>query len=285
MVSLISEDIKNLKIQGATNVALATLQGLEEEAKDKSNNEDKLFRIGKSFAYVRPNEPLAQNALKFIFPGFSLQKVSGYKSLIEKSRINVEMKAEKLIQNGCAYFTHCHSTTVINMFKHAREKGLDFKVYLTETRPLFQGRKTARDLSEADIKKVTLMADSSMESILENKSINIKGVFVGADLLSQNGFVNKIGTLSLAILSQRLNIPFYSLSSLLKFKPGNFDILSIEQRDPKEVWDNPPVNLQIYNPAFDFIPYDLGVKLVTEEGIIEGEEIKEKVKKLYPFIK
>ena len=64
------------------------------------------------------------------------------------------------------------------------------------------------------------------------------------------------------------NIPVYCISTVLKYDPRPFNQTIIETRNPKEIWPDAPANLTIFAPAFDFTPYNLGVTLVTEAGMI-----------------
>ena len=71
-ITRLEEDIKNLKIQGATNIAFAVLDGLtlsENTLKHQINLDPHIYLLEQSIrlAFVRPTEPLAQNAVRFIF--------------------------------------------------------------------------------------------------------------------------------------------------------------------------------------------------------------------------
>lgn len=92
-------------------------------------------------------------------------------------------------------FTHCHSTNVVNSLIYAKKKRKKFEVYNTETRPLFQGRKTARELRKSKI-KVTMFVDSALGVALsrEQGTKKVTKVFLGADALLDNGIINKIGS-------------------------------------------------------------------------------------------
>ncbi|MBI5452807.1 hypothetical protein HY945_05070, partial [Candidatus Gottesmanbacteria bacterium] len=109
-------------------------------------------------------------------------------------------------------------------------------------------------------------------------------VFIGADLLSQNGFVNKVGSLGIAYAAERRNIPLYCLSVLLKYDPRPYLPSIIEQRGGYEIWPDAPKNLSFYAPAFDFIPYRLDIKLICEKGLLEGKDIENQTYSLYPFL-
>lgn len=280
------QDIKSLKIQGATNVALAVLEGIRISSQGGANLQEAALRL----AYARPTEPLAQNAVRFIFdkkgqlPDYYLRRAQEYQKMIEKAKDEMGTVGTKLIKNGGVYLTHCHSSTVTSMFIKAKKERENFSVFATETRPMFQGRITAKELLEAGI-EATLIIDDAAISLLEGQQKQIEAVFIGADLLTDKGFVNKVGSLGLACAAKRNRTPFYSLSILLKYDPRPFSKELIEQRNPDEIWKEAPQNLKIYAPAFDFVPYDTGVKIISEKGIIEGKDIANKARELYPFIK
>src|SRR3989338_1566692 len=145
-------DIKSVKIQGATNVALATLQGIRLAANtvNKTQNDKYLYKIAHRLAFARPTEPLAQNALRFIFHeknqsvNYYLKKSSAFENLIVSAKKKMADTGLQLVKNGGVYLTHCHSSTVTNMFITANKSGKKFSVIATETRPLFQGRITVK---------------------------------------------------------------------------------------------------------------------------------------------
>ena len=90
----------------------------------------------------------------------------------------------------------------------AHEKGLAFKVYADETRPLLQGaRLTTFELQEAGI-DVTLICDNMAAQVMREGKIGM--VITGADRITANGdAANKIGTYGVAILAKHHGIPFY----------------------------------------------------------------------------
>ena len=87
LISQLEKDIKNLKIQGATNIALTTLKGLslavEGLKKEDFPDPDKFLQKEVSrLAFARPTEPLAQNALRFIFS----QKENNFEKYLQKAQ-------------------------------------------------------------------------------------------------------------------------------------------------------------------------------------------------------
>lgn len=283
-------DIKNLTTQGATNVALAVLDGLMLSVDSIVEPRD-LEKIGVRLAYARPTEPLAQNAIRFIFDNNDQtiddikQKIIAYKLLITEAKKHILLAGIPLIKPYSTYLTHCHASTVTNVFIAAHNANINFSVIATETRPMMQGKITVGELLAAGLTNVTMIIDSATTSLLSDPGQKISAVFIGADLLTENGFVNKIGTLSIVNTAHDHNIPVYCFSTLLKYDPRPYSPDLIEKRSPDEVWVNAPKNLKIYSPAFDFIPFNSVVKIVTEIGIIDGPSAKNSAIKLYPFIK
>ena len=128
--SQICKNIKSIKIQGAENIAKAAFKAYK--LIPTKNSKNKLLKL-------RPTEPMLENVLKLT------DKLS-YQQLIEKLEKNqnqINNLVFKLIKTNFIIFTHCHSSTLIKALIYARKKGKKFEVYNTETRPLYQVRKTA----------------------------------------------------------------------------------------------------------------------------------------------
>lgn len=294
-INQMTEDIKSLRIQGANNIALAVLDGLESQAKElmtekQTDAEKYLLEIGEKLAYARPTEPLAQNAIRYIFlrenqtANFYLQKISEYRQKLHSAIQIIERSNIDAIKDGGTYLTHCHSSTVISLFTKAWKDGKRFRVYVTETRPKFQGRKTAKELVEAGIDDVTFIIDDVAPQLIASKEKCIDAVFIGADMLSEKGFVNKVGSFGIAIACRIENIPLYSITTLLKYDSRPFSFSFIEKRKSSEVWENPPSGLRFYTPAFDYIPYETYIKIICEKGEIRGDEATSSAYSLYPFL-
>ncbi|MEK7060862.1 MAG: hypothetical protein AAB937_01360 [Patescibacteria group bacterium] len=281
-------DITSLKVQGATNVALTVLDTLETLIHQTPDIAvASLQEIGKQLAYARPTEPLAQNAVRYIFSNPTnqiLPNIQEFRAFIEKGKESIPENGKPLILKNGTYLTLCHSSTTVSLFQKAHESGTKFRLFVAETRPRFQGRITAKEVLDIGLDDVTMVVDTVALSLLEGQGEKIDAVFIGADLLSHTGFVNKIGSLSVAVAANRHDIPVYSLSTLLKFDPRTFEPKMIETRSPDEIWKDAPKNLKFFSPAFDFVPYFPNVHIICEEGVIKGEAVKDAVQKHFPFV-
>lgn len=187
-----------------------------------------------------------------------------------------------LIKDGDGVLTHCNAGplatsrygTALGPLFLGRERGLAFKVFSDETRPLLQGaRLTSYELQKAGI-DVTLICDNMASIVMKNGWV--QACFVGCDRVAANGdAANKIGTSGVAILAKHYGIPFYVLgpTSTIDLSCPDGDHIPIELRDPDEIREKwyaepmAPPEVKCYNPAFDVTDHSLITGIVTEKGI------------------
>ncbi|MBS3075828.1 hypothetical protein J4429_05215 [Candidatus Pacearchaeota archaeon] len=262
----ICKDIKFIRIQGAENIAKAGFKAYKLFPTKSSKN--KLLKL-------RPTEPMLENVLK-------LTDKFSYNQLIEKLNENqniINKNLNKLIKNNMVIFTHCHSSTLSRALIFAKKQGKNFEVYNTETRPLFQGRKTAKELRKANI-KVTMFVDSAIKIALtkeqdrEEKTRPVDIIMLGADAITKKGVANKIGSGIVAEIAKPNKIPLYIISDSLKFTKKS---VKLEQRSQDEIWNNKKIRIE--NPAFEFIPKDDITGIVSELGILKYNEFLKKIKR------
>ena len=187
-----------------------------------------------------------------------------------------------LLKDGDGVLTHCNAGPLATsrygtgqgpLFL-GKERGMDFKVFADETRPLLQGaRLTAYELQKAGI-DVTLICDNMAGIVMKNGWV--QACMVGCDRVAANGdTANKIGTSVVAVLAKYYQIPFYVLGPTSTIDMGcksGADI-KIELRDSAEIREkfySEPVALKevkCYNPSFDVTDNSLITAIVTEKGI------------------
>jgi len=115
--------------------------------------------------------------------------------------------------------THCHSSSVVKVLTTARDQGKKIHIYNTETRPLYQGRKTSVDLIKAGVPD-TMITDDSAPFFVDNlyeSDVHIDIVIIGSDCIKLNGDVyNKIGSFAIAMAAWHSGTPVYIVGSLTK---------------------------------------------------------------------
>ena len=305
-IEKIYKDIQDLEIQGATNVAISTLEGIKiglDRTYDGYEDMIKtVLEIGRYLAYARPNEPLAQNAVLYIQHMFEEKSIYNlpieegkerFKELCDKFLDKIEGEKNKIVELNALklkhidhILTHCHSSTAVSLIKGIAEGDNDFTAVCTETRPKYQGHITAQELLDAGI-DTTLIADSAAESfVIGRGSKSVSEVFIGCDVMTMKGHcINKIGSWGIAMSAYQSGKPLYVVTPLLKIDhdSGYYDI-KIEIRENKELWKDAPKGLQMYNPAFEVVDAGLIAGFITEFGILKPEEIAHVVKKEYPWL-
>jgi len=296
------QQIKDLRIQGATAVARAVVlelknEGLKSPERNFSRWQKHMQKSADYLLSARPTEPMAQNFARFLLLSVKQadelaearvilrNQAASILSLIETDLKKIEEVGEEIIKNGDHILTHCHSSTVEHILVNAKKHGKKFKVFNTETRPLLQGHITARNLlkNKLDVTMVTDDAAAFLISPYSGRDLMMNKILLGADVISSNGAaVNKIGSLAIALAARDCGVPLYVVVHL--FKVDDDGKVEIEKRPAREIWPQAPKGLKILNFVFDIIPPSLITGFITEFGILKPKEVKKVVEKNYPWL-
>jgi translation initiation factor 2B subunit (eIF-2B alpha/beta/delta family) len=138
-----------------------------------------------------------------------------------------------------------------------------------------EGLILAKKLGEQGI-KTNLIVDSAIFSFLPETDL----IFVGADALSHNGLVNKIGTFGLALAAEKFDIDFYTLCGTEKILPYNYQSKKEKLKDSSEISKKSLKNVNIINYYFDLTPLNYLTGIITEEGVKSPNEIKQYIRSL-----
>ncbi len=214
------------------------------------------------------------------------QMRAGVKNVVDKFTDGLKTNGKKIttntldrIQDQTKVMTYSYSSTVFNILVSAHNAGKHFEVICSESRPVCEGTILAKKLADQDI-KVTLVVDSTLFSLLPEVDL----VVVGADSISTNGLVNKIGTSSLAVAANESDTDFYTLCGSEKFLPKGYPIKLEDHRDPLEVLPEPIENVEVMNIYFDLTPLKYLTGVITEDGAIKVQELSQKLEglKIHP---
>lgn len=304
-VEQVVQDIKDIKIQWATNIAKAAFEIIFKELKSQEfkdfNEAYEFTRTSmKILEDARPTEPMLFNWMSYIhakiepeiekadlssFLNTAINASETYFNMISKTAEQAINNWVGIINNWDAVFTYCHSWSAIKTIIAHKKKWIDFVVYNWETRPLYQWHKTAIDFLNAWV-KVTMVTDNAAPFIIDDSDpmwLDINCVIIGCDAIKLNwSIINKIWSFWICSTAYHSNIPVYIAWNLLKTDIHN-DV-NIETRDPKEVWPDKPEELEIINFAFDQIPAKYITWIISEFWIIKPSELEETVKKNYPWM-
>ncbi len=297
----VAEAIVTMKVRGAPAIGVAAAYGiylgLLKAASSQQSVKEALKKVCELLASTRPTavnlfwaiERVKKAVLSL---GNDQFDQSARVALAEAVKIDEEdvfmcrqigHYGASLLKDGDTWLTHCNAGalatagygTALGVFRAAQEQGKKFKVFVDETRPLFQGaRLTAWELMQEKI-DATLICDNMAGSLLRDDKV--QGVVVGADRITSKGFVaNKIGTYSLAVLAKYNGVPFYVAApdSTFDLSLSYGDEIKIEERDHDELrfingHQIAPKDMPVYNPAFDVTPPELITAIITNKGILK----------------
>ena len=289
-IQVIEED----HIHGAdwlSNAAIGVLitASLREEADSVDMLHEKLWSIGVKLASTRPSMASLANKIGYLFN--ELDKVSDLKSyrskvsevgteIINSSRTNKKRIAEHLksvASEAKSVFTYSYSGTVVDVI---RENGYK-NIVVTESRPMMEGKLLAKELGEEGY-KVLMVVDGAAGMYVTAADICL----IGADSVQYNGSaVNKVGSKLLGYAARDQGIPFYVLCDTSKFNVLNYlgASIQLEAKTPDEV-SEPLRNVTIKNPYFEVVPPKLITGVITEEGLMEPLDIRQKMEHMRKYV-
>ena len=306
--------IYKLQVRGAPAIGIAASFGLYLAAKNiQADDYEEFFsQFHAAKEYLNSSRPTAVNLswalnrLEKVLINNRDKNISEIKKLLRDEAVKIKdediLMCRKigeygltLIKDGDGILTHCNAGqlatskygTALAPIHLGRERGMNFKVYCDETRPLLQGARLSTFELIADGVDTTLICDNMASQVMKNGWIN--AVFVGCDRVAANGDAcNKIGTSGLAVLAKYYDIPFYVLgpTSTIDMSIKNGREIIIEQRPAEEVTEMwykkrmAPKDVKVYNPAFDVTDNELITGIVTEYGIARPP-YSESLKKIF----
>jgi ribose 1,5-bisphosphate isomerase len=300
------DNLKSMRVHGAGRIARYAAQALRDYAKDaKAKNSREywalVLKAGEKLRSARPTAVSLPNGVNYVLYGGRTSFESGatveeirnatvntandfLTSSVEAVKIIGEIGARR-VKNGDIIMTHCNSEAAMSILKKAYDMGKGIKVFCDETRPKFQGHKTAATLAAYGI-DTTLICDSACRVNMAHAD---KAV-VGCDAIAVNGaLVNKIGTSQVATMAHEARVNFIVAAETYKldFKTLNGELVDIEERDYTEIaskeWSANNPKVKFSNPVFDVTPPEYIDFYVTEKGVVPPGAVFSLMKELYQY--
>ncbi|KAI8139420.1 hypothetical protein BJV82DRAFT_646161 [Fennellomyces sp. T-0311] len=211
-------------------------------------------------------------------------------------RERITMADQLIIQNGLqkikdgeVILTYGKSSVVENLLLETKRKGIDFKVIVVDSRPLFEGKHLLRRLVAAGIDCSYYLLSSIYVALR-----SVTKVIMGAHALLNNGAVySRVGTAMVAMAARDKQIPVMICCETYKFvNRTQVDSLVLNEiGNPDEIVDTKPVynschqshpspkesalsnwrdqpNLRLLNLLYDVTPSRYITLVVTEVGLI-----------------
>jgi translation initiation factor eIF-2B subunit delta len=272
----ILQEIREDNSSGAAQLAQKGAQLLLECL--KSEKAEEIWALGKALVDAQPSMAPMVTLVNHLFEAIDalpdkqsikekgIAAVQGFMDNLIAGPEKIKGNALFLLKGKSKVMTHSYSSTCLEVLEHTK----DIEVICPESRPLLEGLRTAQELGGRGI-RTRIVVDSVAPSLMGECDC----VIVGADAVTTQGVVNKIGTYALALAARESKVPFYVLAGTEKFLPLP---LRIEEKDPEEVTQETIPNSKVENRYFDCTPLDLITGVVTQEGVISGKEVQKRLK-------
>ena len=279
MIDETVEEIREMQSHSSSVVAvkaaraLASLTGrefrsVEDFVRDVERNASALRQANPSHASLQNTQREIVAALDDDFDDIDAAKARvqvAVRRVIERVEMAKRRAAEygaMAIEDGMTILTHDYSSTVLEAIELACRDGAELTVYVTEARPRYLGRKSARTLAAVDRVEPHLIVDGASGHYLPD----CDRVLVGMDCIVDDTLYNRVGTFPLAATAAECDVPVTVVGSGAKVIDEGF-VFENEFRASSEVMREPAEGFWIDNPAYDATPIRLIDSVITDEGM------------------
>ncbi len=282
MIDETVEEIREMRTHSSSTVAVKAARALRElREREYATVEEylrALERNGSALRRANPSHASLQNAVRDVVETVREADPADVAAAKRRTDAAIDRVVETIqgakraaaenaageIDDGATLLTHDYSSTVLETLDVALDRGKRVEVYVTEARPRYLGRKTARALAERDGVETHLVVDSAAGYYLED----CDEVLIGMDCVVSGTLYNRVGTLPIAATAAHRDVPVTVVGSAAKLIEEGF-VFENEFRAPSEVMREPAEGFTVENPSYDATPAELIDRVITDEGVRE----------------
>ncbi|MFC6963584.1 translation initiation factor eIF-2B [Halocatena marina] len=277
MIDETIEEIREMQTHSSSVVAIKAARAIatitereaatvEEYIRDLERNSNALRRANSSHATLYTTQRTIIDTVTEADPEtveqakqLTMETVESVIEQVETAKRHAAENGAEWLENGMTILTHDYSSTVLEAIELAASNGVHMTVYVTEARPRYLGRKTARVLAAMDRIEPHLIADSASGHVLSE----CDRVVFGMDCIVGDTLYNRIGTFPIAATAAQLDVSVMVVGSGAKIIEDGF-VFENEYRSASEVMREPAEGFAIENPAYDATPVELVQKVITD---------------------
>jgi len=281
MIDETIEEIRRMQTHSSSVVAVkattALAELLDRDYRNVEAYERDLERNAGALRRANPSHASLHGAMRDVVDGVlgeadtveaaksrTRQQIDRIVEEIETGKGNAADHAADTFEDGETFLTHDFSSTVLEAIETAAADGNHLTGYVTEARPRYLGRKTARRLAEMDRVDSHLLVDSAAGHVLDR----CDRMIVGMTCIVGDTLYNRVGTFPLAAAANVADVPVVVVGSESKIVEDDF-VFENEEREPAEVIREPVEGVTIENPAYDATPMHLVDSVVTDQRRFE----------------
>ncbi|WP_323677092.1 translation initiation factor eIF-2B [Halorubellus sp. PRR65] len=280
MIDETVEEIAEMQTHSSSVVAVKAARALaaltEREFATVEEYERSLKRNAQALRRANPSHASLHNAMRDVVAGVAdadpgdvaaakaatTDAIDDVVDTIEAGKHAAAENAAEYLEDGQTILTHDYSSTVLEAVESATRDGKYLEAYVTEARPRYLGRKSARQLAAYDRVDTHLISDAAAGYYMDEVDV----VVVGMDCIVGDTLYNRVGTFPIAATGARLDVPVVVVGSAAKVIDDGF-VFENEFRSPSEVMREPAEGFSVENPAYDATPAALVDAVITDEGV------------------
>jgi translation initiation factor 2B subunit (eIF-2B alpha/beta/delta family) len=241
--------------------------------------------LGDRLAALRPSMPAIENAVARTLAGFAAQAkragspAEAYAFLaarVRAQRTDLRRAREQTANTFAREFSWVRRPLVYSASSAAAASLIALRrapqrVTVCESRPLFEGRRMARQLRSGLTSRRPIEVITEAQAGLALGTCDI--VVVGCDAIFADGSVaNKAGTALIAGAARRHGVPLLVVGDSYRYAARSR--YRTEQHPPAEVWRNPPPGVRPRNTAFEVVPAQLIHRIVIEQLVLRTQQVR-----------
>ncbi len=277
MIDETVEEIREMQTHSSSVVAIKAARALEtltereaatveEFIRDLERNSSALRRANPSHASLHTTQRTILDAVIESDPDtveeakqHTTDTVESVIDRVETAKRGAAENGADRLEDGMTILTHDYSSTVLEAIERAASEGTHLEVYVTEARPRYLGRKTARVLAAIDRIEPHLIVDSACGTVLSD----VDRVVFGMDCIVEDTLYNRVGSFPIAATAAQQDVPVWVVGSGAKIIENGF-VFENEYRSGSEVMLEPAEGFIIDNPAYDATPMSLVQEVITD---------------------
>lgn len=252
---------------GATALALDTLRGLAECVEATDPQPADLKSLLQELRNARPSMIVIGNAMAKVEsllnagdgPADAVREVTRE---LDNASTAIARHASSKIPPNAVILTHSASSVVLALFRLLAKEQQRFSVICTQSSPGMEGHQLALTLNDLGI-PVTLITDAQMGLFVPRADV----VLTGCDTwLADGHFINKSGTLLLALAARAHHKPFWVLGDSFRKSDQTGDDVTLEEMPVNELQAPEGDLISPRNIYFETVPEDLATGGINEKG-------------------
>lgn len=144
-----------------------------------------------------------------------------------------------------------------------RKAGREPRVLIGEGRPHDDGRRLAAALAATGV-PVWVIADAAVPMLLAPAHT----LWFAAHAVTDRGAIAPLGAFAAALAAREHSVPAYALAGRRAFLPATTAALRIVERDPDQLWPDPPSGVRARNIYEELVPLGLLRGVVVEDAVL-----------------